>query len=330
MRALLAAALLLTAVVAGCFGGGDDDDGADPGAASSTGTSTAPTPSPILLLNVTIGDQTYRFTSEDLASSRPAALSSSGTVTVSSTNSTSGDATGNATGNATAGNQTATPTGPAPLNVTFELGASRLTNVSGLRWTLGNSPRSNETPEAPENSTENATWNATAKTGMTLPAVVEQTFNASGTYEVVYALRLGNGTPERLQVTIIVSNGTANVTAEKPLPDPATFEMGATAGCVSEVTCLSRELGPGGSGIDGHWIELTEAYWGFAFVVDGAFGGDSDCQALDADEADLGDFSNGAGACAGVLPDGAAWLFINSWAGPTTGMTLTFSHASEE
>ena len=75
----LAAALLLTAVLAGCSSDKGDDaaDGLDSSAA------------PVLYLNVTAGNQTYRYTS---------AVAASGTTSGAATVSASASATGSSTG----------------------------------------------------------------------------------------------------------------------------------------------------------------------------------------------------------------------------------------
>ena len=333
MRAIVASALLLTALLAGCSGGKDADDGDATSDPSHDDLVAAP-PAPILYLNVTIGEQTYRFASDDLASRPAPATGSNGSVTISSSNSSTASAGANATGNATAGNATETPSGPAPLDVGFELGARRLANTTGLRWTLGEADAAGAKGNATGNATGgsgNATGNASAEagaaTGQSLPATVDRTYNTTGTYQVVYVLRAGNDIVERLNVTIIVSgNGSANVSAGRPLPDVLHFEYPESFGCAGDVaTCVSREGGPDASGIDGFWQELDDRYWGLGFAVTGGAAGDSDCQAFDADQNNLGDFSNGGSECTGVLPDGTAYLFLYSYAAPSLGLTLDFT-----
>lgn len=334
VRAFVASALLLTALLAGCSADKDKDDGAATTDPPHDDLAT-PAPSPVLYLNVTIGNQTFRFSSDDLATRPAPSSATNGSVTISSSNTTSPGPTGNATGNATSGsNATAAPSGPAPLEVAFELGARRLTNTTGLRWTLGDAERSGNPGNASGNGTAqgNVTGNASASdpgaaTGQNLPATVNRTYNTTGTYQVTYVLRAGNDVVDHLNVTIIVSgNGTGNVSAGRPLPDVLVFEYPESFGCVGDfATCVSREEGPGASGIDGFWQELDDRYWGLTFAVSGGANGDSDCQAFDADQTELGDFSNGGGECTGVLPDGAAYLFLYSYAAPSLGMTLEFT-----
>jgi hypothetical protein len=216
VRVPVVAAVLLTALLAGCSGAKDaetDATGSDD-APSHDDLAVAAGDPVVLTLNVTIGNQTYRFTGEDLASSRPGSSSSSGTVTVSSSNSTtSSGPAGNKT--APAGNATDTPSGPAPLNVTFELGARQLTYKSGLRWTLD--AKTAAVPGAAGNATGNASA-ASTKTGMILPAKVDSTYNMTGTYRIAYTLRLANKTVDTLELNLIVSNGTATVQTPQDIP----------------------------------------------------------------------------------------------------------------
>lgn len=323
MKALALFALLLAASLAGCSGSKEPAPSIQPG---HDDLALAP-PAPVLTLNVTIGNATYRFTSEDLASTRPAARSSSGTVTVSSSATASG--AGNGTGNATAGaggNGTAMPEGPAPLNVTFELGASRLTNKSGLRWHLAASPMAN--------STGNATGDpsSAARAGMSLPATVASTYNETGTYRVAYSLHLGNTTAQTLEVTLIVSNGTANVTLGRTLPAVTHFEFGESWGCDGSSgtpACLDFLAGPPGSDIDGHWIALGEGYWGLMLTstVDQVQLHDSDCVFTDADVAIIGSANNSDQPCTGVVPEGAAWVFVYPYGVGALSLTVDFALA---
>jgi hypothetical protein len=228
VRVFLAAVLLLLTVLAGCAGKANEPTDAS---AQPSHDDLALAAKPVVLtLNVTIGNATYRFSGADLASSRPAASSSSSTVTLSSSksNSTTASAntTGAAAGNAT-GNASATPSGPAPLNVTFELGAKQLTNKSGLRWSLG----ARQVPAAPA-AAANATGTPSAgngtATGVALPATVKRIYNTTGSYQVTYTLTRANKTLDKLDVTLIVSNGTASVQA--PVEIPFTVDGSITFG----------------------------------------------------------------------------------------------------
>src|SRR5688572_18448803 len=97
--------------LAGCSDKKDDDEGDHGGHGVDAGTD--PPAVPVLHLGITIGDQTYDFSSAAASGhgGHSAAASSSATSAPS-------NATGNATGNAT------TPSGLAPLNVTFRLSAT--------------------------------------------------------------------------------------------------------------------------------------------------------------------------------------------------------------
>ncbi|MFA5945248.1 MAG: hypothetical protein WC876_12390, partial [Candidatus Thermoplasmatota archaeon] len=132
MRVFVAAVLLLTSLLAGCADDKDPSTDAPAGSASSASSSAAPAVVPVLYLNITIGNGTHRFSSAPSGG-------------VPSANSTSaGNATTNATGNATL------PSGAAPLNVTFDLGASRISAGAIVLWSFdfGRAGSSNGTANA--------------------------------------------------------------------------------------------------------------------------------------------------------------------------------------
>ncbi|HJQ93703.1 MAG TPA: hypothetical protein VJ874_05395 [Candidatus Thermoplasmatota archaeon] len=313
MRALLATALLLTALLAGCSSGDKDGDGPQPSHDDLAATAT-----PVLHLNITADDETHRFTSAPAAGhaghGNATSTSASGTTTVSGNASASGNATGNTTGG---------PAGLAPLDVTFELGASKLPAGSAVRWSFDFG-----------RTAGNATGNATAaENGTTLPATLEHAYTSAGDYNVTFILRVGNLTPQALQATIHIENGTGNVTVGKPAPDQVHFEYGESLGCTGDlpvgITCLDWEAGPPGSDVDGHWIPLDDRYWGFGVTTTVDQGNpathDTDCVFTDADKAVLGEGNNGSGPCLGSVPDGSAWMFVYSYGTPALAMTVDFA-----
>lgn len=320
MRAFAVPVLLLFALLAGCAGGAEDDHDDEHGDNHDDGNDLGVPAMPVLFLNITAANETFRFSS----GSQGGAGVTGNVSTTGSATGTGANATGNATGNASA-NATA-PGGLAPLNVTFTLGASHLPAGASANWTFdfGRGSAANAT-----NGTDAAGAN-----GTTLPATFEHTYTAAGTYNVTFILQAGNLTPQALQATIHIANGTGNVSVTKPLPDQMHFEFGESLGCTADISptgiaCISFELGPDGSGIDGFWIELTDLYWGLSFTSTvGNVRGDSDAAVLDADLAVMPVDVNGGGTQAtGTIPEGAAWLFIFSYAEPSTGMTVTFAAA---
>ncbi len=86
--------------------------------------------------------------------------------------------------------------------------------------------------------------------------------------------------------------------------------------------------GPDASGVDGFWLELTDTYWGFLATITetGNQVGDTDCQFYAPDASTVvGEANNGGESCTGVVPDGTGWMFLYSYAEPSTGMTLEFT-----
>jgi hypothetical protein len=343
VRTTLAASLLLLSLLAGCSGdkGGDGEGGSPTGTGTPTqGSGTDATATkPVLYLNITAGNGTHRFSSAAGGSaSQPTAASGTGTASSSASGTTTTPPPANATGNAT-GNTTA-PSGPAPLNVTFELGAARLPAGVTARWTF-------DLGRAAGNGTGNATGNETVpRNGTSLPATLTHTYTAVGDYNVTFILRAGDLAPQTLQATLHIGNGTGNVSASKPLPDQVHFEYGESLGCTGDIqgnTCVEWENGPPGGDIDGHWIALGELYWGLYVtstvtqtpageqtvpVLGAKVGADTDCVFVDDALAVVGNANNGGSSCLGQVPDGAAWMFIYPYANPAIDMTVDFSATS--
>lgn len=328
MRVFVAAALLVTTILAGCSGADKDADAAD--ALDPSHEDLAVAPSVVLLLNVTVGNETFRFTSGNL--SLPPGSAGNGTTTVASGNSTTA-----AAGNATAGSGNATadpgmPSGPAPLNVTFELGAQQLTNKSGLRWSLA----ARNLAAAASNATGNATGNSSAAegtaTGMTLPATVDRTYNESGAYEVTYSLQRGNKTLATLDVTVTVANGTATVQA--PVDIPFTVEGTITLGTQGNNGCGAT----GSIDIGEHEWDLTAVSSITKIVVHmdlGSTNVDSDIYLLDPAGVEIGgseDFNQpgvGSGSptedfeVEGPLPPGLYSFLVTGCVGIEAEYTIT-------
>jgi hypothetical protein len=317
MRVHIAVALLVAAALAGCAGSSDDEPTTTSGSGPST-TGSLPTPGTTapateLLLSIAIGNATFNFTSQP----------PSGNATPPASNGT-GNATGNSTGNATSGGNTTVPAGPggvAPLNVTFSL-AARNVPTGALEWRLDLGFLGNATGNVTGNSTLN---------GTSLPATANYTYSSAGTYNVTYTLRVGNATVGTVSAAITIDNATGTVSV-RALPEQMHFEFGESLGCTADISplgvaCISFELGPDGSGIDGFWIELGELYWGLSFTSTvGNVRGDSDAVLVDADGAVMDVDVNGGGTQAtGIIVPGAAWLFIFSYAEPSTGMTVDFA-----
>lgn len=167
------------------------------------------------------------------------------------------------------------------------------------------------------------------KKGAGLPATFNHTFTAGGTFRVNVTAYPWNDPGTTAHANITIEAVAAAPPPAVPPPDPTTFEFGPSVGCVSDVPiCVSYNLGPDASGIDGHWQELDNRYWGYVGTITdgGNVGGDTDCKWMAPDATTvLGDSSNGGGPCAGIVPEGTGWIFVNSWAEPSTGMTLEFT-----
>lgn len=240
MKVFAAASLLLVSLLAGCSSGDEAD---------SSGAFTAAAPT--LYLNVTAGNQTYRYTSAVSTGTG----STTGTVTVASTASTSksGSAAGNSTtGNATKakGNGTAAASGPVsgevPLNVTVTLAAKGLPAGKAFTWTLdfgdgaaGGNATGSKTATSSGNSTNStgtghaghtgAKGNATApgaSTGSKLPATVNHTYTSAGNHTLTFTLTPASGSPVHVgaPVQAAAANETGNATPQAGLPlEPEAF-----------------------------------------------------------------------------------------------------------
>jgi hypothetical protein len=222
------AALLFASLLAGCT---SSTSGADP-EGTEANDDLALTAAPVLYLNVTIGNETYRFTSADAAGGRgPGDATSNGTTTVSSGNGTStkGNATGNGAGNATSGKaaNTTTPGGDAPLEVSVSLEATQLPANQSLSWSIdfgdlgtnasaGNATGNSTT--APGSSTAgpgggNGTGKASGMAnGTKLPASAKHTYVEPGAYEIRSSLRQGNEVLGSLHVALLVGGNGTNST----------------------------------------------------------------------------------------------------------------------
>lgn len=236
---------------------------------------------------------------------------SSDSVSATATASASGSSSVSSANLPPTANLTAQPVaGNAPLNVTFTLrGADPEGKPITWAFAVGELKRN----------------------GTALPATVNATLPAGN---ATARLTVSDGvlaTLARLNLTVTAAEPAV---ADKPLPDPAVFEFDPSAGCLGDIgTCISREGGPDASGIDGFWLELTDAYWGFLATITepGNNLGDTDCQFYAPDASTVvGDASNGGDTCTGVVPDGTGWLFLYSYAEPSSGMTLEFTVAPAE
>ena len=238
--------------------------------------------------------------------------SSSDSTSASSTTSTTGSSSSSSSmpNRPPLANLTAQPvTGNAPMAVSFTLRGSDPEGKS-ITWAFA-------VGDLKSNGTK-------------LPATVNATLPA-GNFSA--RLTVSDGvlaTVARLNLTV---NAPPTAT-ERPLPDPAVFEFDPSAGCAGDLaTCISREGGPDASGIDGFWLELTDAYWGFLATITetGNQLHDTDCQFYAPDASTVvGEADNGGESCTGVVPDGTGWMFLYSYAEPSSGMTLEFSVAPAE
>lgn len=237
--------------------------------------------------------------------------STDGTTTTSGTT-TGGTATRTTTsvpaGTVSADLSASTESGQAPLNVTFQI------SVKGgeiFSWTLnfgdGSTPVSGTA--AP-------------------PATQDHTYSVGGDFQarfnVTFKDKRTAGDTASIKVTVPESG---------PAP-PTHFEFGQAAGCAGDILaeagakCASYDQGPSGQTIDGHWVPLDNRYWNKAFTsaMTPAQYTDTDCEFVASDaETSLGEAHNGAGPCQGVVPVGAAWIFIYSYAAPHETLTVDFT-----
>jgi len=90
--------------------------------------------------------------------------------------------------------------GTAPLDVSFALAASRVP-AGALQWAL-DFGTANMTAPASETSSAN---------GTTLPATVDHTYIAEGTFNVTFTLKAGNASTQRVDATLRIAAGNATV-----------------------------------------------------------------------------------------------------------------------
>lgn len=192
--------------------------------------------------------------------------------------------------------------GTAPLDVTFELDA--------------------------ESDDDNGTWRLAFGDGSEdvggdvseLPTSAEHTYEVGGNYSAVFEVVHQDGSVnETIALTVEVP--------EQGEAPPDFYEFGPSAGCIGDTdTCVSREAGPDEPPVDGFWVPLDERYVGaFMTTTIESARGDSDGWFIDADGATITDVHNGADAAEGSVPPGAAWLFVFSYADPSTAMTVSFA-----
>jgi PKD repeat protein len=240
------------------------------------------------------------------------------------TSTTTGDGT-TATGTQTGGTGTTTSSAPpagtataeltasveageAPLNVTFQL---RVSGGEIFSWTLnfgdGSSPLSGTT--AP-------------------PASETHTYSVGGDFQARFNVTFKDKRTAGDTATIKVTVPDAGP------PPPSHFEFGSAAGCAGDILaeaghkCISYDEGPSAQAVDGHWVPLDSRYWGKSFTsaMTPEQYTDTDCEFVASDaETSLGEAHNGAGPCQGVVPLGAAWIFIYSYAAPHQTLTVDFT-----
>lgn len=179
--------------------------------------------------------------------------------------------------------------------------------------------------------------------GSDLPVMLSHTYDVGGSFDAVFELTFHN---ETLSSNLTI---TVNVEDVASAPDVLHFEYGESLGCFWDLAtvgggpalpCITQEAGPSGPNVDGFWQALDERYWNLEFTstVDhgtGACSSDADWPACDSDcffyaddttfGEEIGDGNNGGGACAGLVPEGTAWLYIFPYGGPSLGMTLDFT-----
>lgn len=198
--------------------------------------------------------------------------------------------------------------GQAPLNVTFQV---RVSGGEVFSWTL------------------NFGDGSTPLSGTTAPAASHpHTYSVGGDFlarfNVTFKDKRTAGDTASVKVTVPDSG---------PAP-PAHFEFGQAAGCAGDILaeagqkCVSYAEGPSGQTVDGHWVPLDSRYWNKAFtsaMVPEQYT-DTDCEFVASDaQTSLGEAHNSAGPCQGVVPLGAAWIFIYSYAAPHQTLTVDFT-----
>ncbi|MHB1262091.1 MAG: hypothetical protein ACYC2H_10290 [Thermoplasmatota archaeon] len=242
MKVSIALALMVSALFAGCTSSaGDADEPAHDDLALAA--------APVLYLNLTIGNETHRFTTATAAAGSTSGSHSSshgGNATGTSASGTPAKSNSTTVGNATASNATA-PGGLAPLNVTATLGAKGLPTGKAVSWTLdfgeaaakaGNATAGNATGASGNATKGNTTAKAAGPAnGTKVPAALNHTYTEAGSYNVTFTLRVANGTPlvlrSLLTVTASADNATGNATAFGPPPETIVI-TGSASGVLGE------------------------------------------------------------------------------------------------
>lgn len=217
------------------------------------------------------------------------------------------DAGGNATSNTTVVPELVFSSdvvnGTAPLNVTFSIDMLNASDAANITWTI--------------------TIGDLVDDGRGLPAESLFTLDV-GNHTAVASVIAGGELFEASQDIFVEAVPEA---PPRELPEVTHFEFGESLGCVGDFgVCVGPEIGE--DGLDGFWVELGEAYWGLALssTVDNALG-DSDCYFVDEAGSEVGNANNGGGPCAGTVPEGAAQMYLYSYAEPALGQTLEFTLA---
>ena len=140
--------------------------------------------------------------------------------------------------------------------------------------------------------------------------------------------------PHDIEPCQMIQTPAENATVPTVLPPETHFEFGASLGCAEHSpggpACAEFRAGPGGTGsaIDGHWIELGQPYWGLQLtstIDQVGIRHDSDCVFTDADGFMMGEAHNELEPCAGIVPEGAGWVFVYSSTWAALGITVDFA-----
>ncbi len=210
---------------------------------------------------------------------------------------------------------TASPlTGMAPANVTFHLDSTDKDNATSWRLAFGDGQAANGT-------------------GAQLPADRLHAFVVAGNFTPVLTVVYGDGLNRTARLNLTV---TAAPTGPAP---PLVFTFGASkAGCVGDVhsfvsqvplNCVNFQGGPSSPQVDGFWQPLDDRYVGRSFTSTIATSNplpDSDCYFVAPDAKTIvGDCTNGGNPAAGTVPAGTGWMFIYSYAAPSSSIVVTFT-----
>jgi hypothetical protein len=268
VKVVLVAALLLASVLSGCSGKGSD-------AKDDHGSTAA---APVLYLNVTAGNQTYRYTSAMAGSGTTSGSVSLGaSATGSATGSTSGSASHSHSGsagaslNATKGKGNATVSGPAPLNVTVTLGATGLAAGKAFNWTLdfgdgkassanpsvsaslsaSGSSSASSTGSVSATASGHASHNATkpgTETGSKLPATVKHSYATAGNHTLRFSVSPTGGTPAHLEAKVqatapanATGNASSGIAPGTVLGTIVLDESGTLTAAVQGLSCDSAQ-----------------------------------------------------------------------------------------